>query len=127
MTPAAAGELQIAVSNVRNDVGVVRIALCTPDTFLTDECPIHAAAPAQPGVTVVVAPDVPPGNWAVQVFHDENENGTTDMNVMGMPTEGVGFSNNPPFRFGPPRWADAVIAVGEDAGRITLRLRYFIN
>lgn len=127
LVPAAAwaGELQVTVTNVRNDAGHVHVAVCTQNTFLTEECPIHATAAAQPGATVVVVPNAPPGTWAVQVFHDENDNEATDMNLMGIPTEGVGFSNNPSFKFGPPRWSDALFQLGEEGGRITLRLRYF--
>jgi uncharacterized protein (DUF2141 family) len=39
--------------------------------------------------------DLPPGRYAVMVMHDENGNGKLDSNVIGIPTEGYGFSNNP--------------------------------
>src|SRR5688572_975719 len=39
--------------------------------------------------------DLPPGSYAVQVFHDANDNGRMDTNVVGMPIEGYGFSRNP--------------------------------
>jgi uncharacterized protein (DUF2141 family) len=39
--------------------------------------------------------DLPPGRYAVQVMHDENDNGKLDTNFMGMPVEGYGFSRNP--------------------------------
>ena len=39
--------------------------------------------------------NLPAGNYAVQVMHDENENNKLDTNFMGMPIEGYGFSNNP--------------------------------
>lgn len=37
--------------------------------------------------------DVPPGNYAVVVFHDENDNGRIDHNWLRMPSEALGFSN----------------------------------
>ena len=34
------------------------------------------------------------GSYAFIVFHDENFNGELDTNILGMPIEGVGNSNN---------------------------------
>ena len=38
--------------------------------------------------------NLPKGNYAVAVFHDENQNNKCDTNLIGIPTEGFGFSNN---------------------------------
>ena len=38
--------------------------------------------------------DLPPGTYALKFFHDSNSNGKLDMNWMGIPKEGFGFSNN---------------------------------
>jgi uncharacterized protein (DUF2141 family) len=38
--------------------------------------------------------DVEEGNYAIMIYHDENDNGILDTNLMGMPKEGVGTSNN---------------------------------
>ena len=50
---------------------------------------------------------VQPGAYAVAVVHDENNNGRLDRNFMGIPTEGVGASNDPHSHFGPPKYQDA--------------------
>lgn len=39
--------------------------------------------------------NLPAGTYAVKVFHDENNNEELDTNFIGIPKEGVGFSNNP--------------------------------
>jgi uncharacterized protein (DUF2141 family) len=52
-------------------------------------------------------PRVPAGVYAVSVFHDENLNGRLDTNWLGVPREGVGASNNPKPRMGPPKFAAA--------------------
>jgi uncharacterized protein (DUF2141 family) len=36
--------------------------------------------------------DVPHGQYALFLFHDENDNGTLDHNLLGVPTEPLGFS-----------------------------------
>ena len=52
-------------------------------------------------------PGLPVGVYAVSVFHDENLNGRLDTNWLGIPREGVGASNNPKPRMGPPKFAAA--------------------
>lgn len=44
--------------------------------------------------TVVNITDLPSGEYAYIVFHDENENGTLDTNFMKIPKEPTGSSNN---------------------------------
>ncbi len=39
--------------------------------------------------------DLKPGIYSVMVMHDENGNGQLDSNILGIPKEGYGFSNNP--------------------------------
>jgi len=36
--------------------------------------------------------DVPHGTYALFLFHDENDNGTVDHNLLGIPAEPLGFS-----------------------------------
>lgn len=52
-------------------------------------------------------PGAPAGVYALSVFHDENLNGRLDTNWLGIPREGVGASNNPKPRMGPPKFAGA--------------------
>ncbi len=125
-TVAHASELEITVANVRNDRGHIQVNVCSEQTFLTDQCPYHAAAPSVLGQTVVRV-TVPAGVWAVQVYHDENDNETVDRDALGIPKEGIGFSNNARFRFAPPRFVDARFQLAEPGGRISLSLRYFVN
>ncbi len=47
------------------------------------------------------------GNYAIKVFHDENNNHELDSNILGIPTEDYGFSNNANAWFGPPSWEKA--------------------
>lgn len=124
---AAAADLAITVANVANAQGKVLVAVCTPETFLGPNCPYTAAEPARPGSVTVVVHKVPPGTYAVQAFHDENQNLELDRNFLGLPKEGIGFSNDAPMRFGPPRYTDATLAVAEPITRTMLTLRYLIE
>ena len=119
-----AATLQVVVDNVRNATGNVRVAVCSQGRFLGTSCEYVAQLPARPG-RVVVPVDVPPGTWAVQAYHDENANEQVDRNLLGIPTEGLGFSNDARFRFGPPRWSDAQFRLGPNGGQVSAPLHYF--
>jgi uncharacterized protein (DUF2141 family) len=122
---AADGQVEVVVINLRNANGHVRVGLCPQETFLETDCPYEAEAAAIKGETIVTVRGVPPGTYAAQVFHDENNNHEVDRSWLGIPEEGVGFSNDPSFTFGPPSFSDASFRLGADGGRITVRLRYF--
>ena len=122
---AQAGDLEVVVTNVRNAKGRVVVGVCSMDRFLGEDCQFHASAKAQPAKTLVTVPNVAAGVWAVQAFLDENDSDEVDRNLLGIPTEGIGFSNDARFGLGPPRFGDAAFQLTPGGGRITLRLRYF--
>ena len=126
LTPSAhaVGQLEVLVTDVRSDRGHVRVAVCTADTFLSPGCPYHGSAPARPGTVRVEIGNLPPGTYAVQVFQDEDDSHRVKRTLIGLPEEGVGFSNDAPMRFGPPRFASAAIRTTDAGGRISIRLRH---
>lgn len=121
--PAAAAPLTIMIAGVRNGTGDVLVAVCSERNFLKESCEYNGKVKAAQG-SVMVTLEVPPGQWAVQAFHDEDRNGTVTMNRLGLPIEGLGFSNDAPFRFSAPTWRAAVFRVGPQGGQIRLNLRY---
>ena len=123
--PTHAATLEIVVENVRDAAGHVLAAVCTEADFLSSHCAWGGRAVAHPGVVIVQVKDVPPGTYAVQVFQDANDNMKVDRSLFGIPEEGMGFSNDARFRFGPPRFAEAAIALPAAGARIVVRLRYF--
>ena len=122
---AEPGVVVVTVSGVRSNAGHVLLALCDRATFLQETCRYHGRVPAASGAVTLRIAGVPPGIYAAQAFHDENDNGKIDRNFFGMPTEGMGFSNNARIRFGPPSFNDAAFTVGPDGAVIGLALRYF--
>jgi len=117
--------LTVVVGNGRSNAGRVHVALCPQKSFLKDDCALEASAPAQKGTTSVTFANVPPGEWAAQVFQDENGNKKVDRNFLGIPKEGVGFSRDAKIVFSPPKWRDAVFSHEAKPQVIHLALRYF--
>ena len=123
-SPARAADVTVNVANVRGEAGHVRVALCTRPTFLKDDCPYNASAPARRGETVVKVTAVEPGEYAAQVFYDDTDAGKVHQNVLGIPREGVGFSNDARLHLRGPRFRDAAFPVAGGGAQIQLRLRY---
>jgi uncharacterized protein (DUF2141 family) len=64
--------------------------------------------------------DLPSGEYAIAALHDENSNGKMDTNMLGIPKEAYGASNDANNPFGPPKYADARFTLSSDT---TLRIR----
>ena len=122
---AGAGTLQVVVTGVRSAAGHVLVAVCDRESFLQPTCRYQGRAAAAPGSVTVTISGIPPGTYAAQAYQDENDNGKIDRNFFGVPTEGIGFSNDAPMRFGPPSFAAAAFTLGAAGGTISFRLRYF--
>ena len=122
---AAAEDLVITVTGIRSAKGTILVAVCDEATFLQPTCRYKGRAPAAVGSVTVRIMGVPPGMYAAQAFGDENDNGVIDRNLFGIPTEGLGFSNDARMRFGPPSFADAAFRVEAGGGRIAFGLRYY--
>ena len=124
---ASAADLAIIVKNIRNDAGILLVAVCDAPSFLETGCPYQGRVAADGRQAELVFVDVEPGRYAVQIVHDENANETLDRNVLGVPKEGYGFSNNPASPFGPPSFDAAAIAVGEETIQVRVALRYLFD
>ncbi|HZZ32254.1 MAG TPA: DUF2141 domain-containing protein [Phenylobacterium sp.] len=119
------GDVVVHVENVRSSEGHVRVELCTSDQFLTDACVVAGSAPAQRGETVVTLQDVPPGVYAVQVFHDANDDHKVNRGLFGIPTEDVGFSREAPLGLHGPQFIKAAFNHAADEQVVTLHLHHF--
>lgn len=88
--------LTIEVKDLRNSTGAVQFALYNKDGTIPDEdykqyCKILKGK-IQKGTAKVTFAGLPPGKYAVNILHDENENGEIDKGFI-LPIEGIGFSN----------------------------------
>jgi uncharacterized protein (DUF2141 family) len=68
---------------------------------------------------------LPAGRYAVRVHHDVDADGVLPKRFF-RPQEGLGFSNDAPFRtFGPPRFADAAVDHPRPGGTVAITvIRY---
>jgi uncharacterized protein (DUF2141 family) len=67
---------------------------------------------------------LPPGKYAVAVLDDANENQKLDRNLLGVPTEGFGFANNPPVFLTAPSFAQAAVPLLCPVTRVPVKIIY---
>jgi uncharacterized protein (DUF2141 family) len=115
------GELQIELYGVRQ-----RTTFPYADRGVLAEVRIRAQTLQPPGKQASVSfGDLAPGSYAVSVIDDVNGNGDIDLNMLGMPTEGYGFSNGAHGTLGPPSFDAAAVHVGpNEPTRIEITLNH---
>jgi uncharacterized protein (DUF2141 family) len=111
---AKTGTLTVLATGFRNDAGhvLVQLANSAADYDEDNQAFRSAAVKIQGGKATIVFAEVPYGEYAVKLFHDENENQKLDMGLMG-PKERYGFSNNVMGMLGPPAWEKAKFHIAQ--------------
>ena len=88
--------LTVKVENLRNSKGVVQFALYNKDNSIPDEDYKKyyrlEKAKIVNGKSEITFKSLPQGRYAVNILHDENNNGKIDKGLL-LPKEGIGFSN----------------------------------
>lgn len=88
--------LTVKVTNLRNSKGVVQFSLYNQDGTIPDEkfkkYFRQKTGKINHHSSTVTFSDLPKGTYAVNILHDEDENGFIKKGFL-LPKEGVGFSN----------------------------------
>jgi len=110
--------LRVELSGLQEVEGNIYIAVYdSDDTWLGDDTVYEqqvVIADARDGDLVWAEMHLPPGEYALSIFYDSNNNGELDTNFIGIPKEPVALSNNARPKFGPPKYKDAVFTLGEE-------------
>lgn len=121
------GTLDLTIERARNARGVLHLCLSAqPKHFpdcRRDPAAIKRSVPATAKFLQVTG--VAPGQYALTLFHDENNNQRLDT-MLGIPKEGFGFSRNPVVRFGAPKFSQVNIPLVAGINRQTVRLQYLL-
>jgi uncharacterized protein (DUF2141 family) len=105
---AESGTIEVEVTGLESEQGhvLVQLANSEADYDSDDDAFRPAISTAKDGRATFIFADVPYGEYAIKVFHDENDNQTIDIGWRG-PTERYGFSNGARGLMGPPKWKAA--------------------
>lgn len=122
IAPARAGTLTLVVDNVQTSDGAIMVSVGPAEAFAgTVAHPLQVILPARAGQVTFTTDALAAGTYAAQVMHDVNGNGQLDTNLVGMPREPWGMSNDARGNFGPPEFDDMRFELGADTV-ITIRL-----
>jgi uncharacterized protein (DUF2141 family) len=116
MLAFAQNTISVHVHNVASKKGKVNVAVYNShNTFLSfDGVLTTNSVHANEGIVTLKIPNLPAGEYALAVFHDENDNGKLDTNWLGIPKEKVAFSNAEMRTFGPPKYKDCAFHISSD-------------
>jgi uncharacterized protein (DUF2141 family) len=125
-TEAEKGTISITIKGIENKGGIMMIALFTEeDKFLKTPSYAKEVSISNETEIEVIFEDIPYRRYAFSIFHDLNENGELDSNMIMIPKEPIGFSNNYFPKFGPPKFKNAAFDLDKEHIRMTVNLKSY--
>ncbi len=127
--PATAGEVVITITDMRSTKGVVRACMTTEETIFPQcrkDPSAHRTVVAAGKAVVIRFTGVEPGDYAVALLHDENNDGKANRALGMMPKEGFGFSRDANVAMAPPKFGDAVFTHTGANQKLTIKMRYIL-
>lgn len=91
---AQSSDLEIYVKNIKSNKGDIILGLYNNKKDFTKKIYKNQVIKAKKGEVKAVFKNLPYGTYAIAILHDENSNGKMDFNLLGIPKEDYGFSNN---------------------------------
>jgi uncharacterized protein (DUF2141 family) len=111
--------LKVEVAGLRNNTGNVLFELYSGNHDLVKQ----EMGSIKQNICIVKFENLKPGKYAIRYFHDENKNLKMETNIVGIPTEGYGFSNNVLSKFGPPSFDKWIFDIKENL-EMKLKIKY---
>lgn len=126
---AQQGNLHVQVDGIRNAKGNILLSIYNQkDKFMGDpktKAIYNAVGKIEHGKTSFIFKNIPLGQYAISLLHDENKNEKMDKNLLGIPKEGYGFSNNITLKFGPPSFEETKFNFNKSEQNIHISMKYF--
>lgn len=120
------GDLKITITDIRSDKGYFLVGLYEEHNYLDLTGFTKAdTVKASMGSVTAVFEQLPPGEYAIALIHDENNSGDMNLNLIGIPKEPYGFSNNPNKLLSKPKFRHTKFTKEEDELNITIDLYHW--
>ena len=122
------GKIVVKIDGFKDNNGVVHICIFDTSGRKDFPCPNHVVASKKIVISdlraLAVFDSIPYGQYAVSMYHDEDGDGKLKTNLIGMPVEGIGFSNNVRPKLGLPSFKDAAFYLNSAILEIGLSVLY---
>jgi uncharacterized protein (DUF2141 family) len=130
VSAAYSGSLEVKFNGINSSKGQICLNLFNGQTGFPDGGKGSAliAAKCTPiikGVAKLTFTNLPYGNYAISAIHDTNGDTRLNSNFLGMPTEGVGFSNNVVVKTAAPSFNDAQFFLSAPKTDLSIKMQYF--
>jgi uncharacterized protein (DUF2141 family) len=121
---APAAELAVTIVGAHEVGKVYGMVFADAAGFNKRQNPVWSfIGPPLGGKCELVLRNLAPGKYGVIVFQDLNGNGDLDTNLLGVPIEPYGFSNDAAGVMGPPDFQATAVDLGTGDRAITIHLR----
>ena len=122
-TPAAAGSLTVDLNGVRSSGGTLYVSVQSREQFMKDGGTAGTVLSLPQAGAHRFSFDVPPGDYAISVWHDDNGNGRFDKNESHIPLDGWAMTNGAALR-GEPKFDQVKTSVGAAPAALQLTMIY---
>ncbi len=121
-----AKSIEINIPNIKSDKGEILIALFNKSDGFPENANNAfqtAKMKAKKGLQIMTLHNISDGRYALAVFHDENGDGKMNKNMLGIPKEGYGVSNNVKNLMSAPTFKEASFVVNRNT-ELSIQLNY---
>ena len=120
------GQLEVNIDGVTSAEGTLKVLLFHQEIGfpLEDKNAMYAVdVDASKADNKVVFKSIPYGEYAIYVYHDENNNGRFDKTIVGAPKEGFGYTNMKSKKRTAPLFSQSTFEFEEGDNGVTIELQ----
>lgn len=121
--------LTLELVGLRNRKGVVNVALFNSAEGFPNDANKAVRSGCYPISSLpleIKFTDLPDGQYAISVHHDENMDSKLNCNALGIPKEGIGFSGNPHIWMGVPPFHRTAFNLSPGNQIVSITMRYLL-
>ncbi len=122
-SPAMAATLNVNLDGIRASSGKLYVSVQSRDQFMKDGGTAGDVIAAPKAGSHRFSYDVPPGEYAVSVWHDDNGNGRFDKSDTHVPLDGWAMLNGDKLG-GEPKFDEVSTVVGQNSETVNLTMAY---
>ena len=119
--------IHVHIHGIRSAQGTVKAVLYGPnpqDFLVKGKKADKEREPAEEGSMTLCVAAREHGQYAVVVYHDENDNHKFDRNWIGLPIEGFGVSNDPTLFLAAPSFEESAFEVNGNLTHVDVEVKY---
>jgi len=118
------GEIVLTITGFENSKGITKVALVNSKENYSEDKPYKGFNfEIIDNKVVQTISNLPYGEYAIKIYHDENSNNELDTRIFGIPAERYGFSNNARGSFGPPDYEEAAFKVSASTTQVEIEVK----